>query len=208
MIHKHDARDMRHKVESNSIALVVTSPPYFAGKEYEESLGDDGVPGTYFEYLELLERRVRGVQARSGAGRSHRRERREPRASSVPLAVGRRNRHPAGPRPAAPRRGDLVEGPGGRRHVPGAHSEARQPGSARRHRAVVIASKGGSTAPSCSDRAPRARGLPSTATISRTSSSKRRPTCGRSPPRARPESVIPAPFPVELPEAAHRALHL
>jgi DNA modification methylase len=42
-------------VESNSVALVVTSPPYFAGKEYEESLGNNGVPGTYFEYLALLQ---------------------------------------------------------------------------------------------------------------------------------------------------------
>jgi site-specific DNA-methyltransferase (adenine-specific) len=53
VIYKHDARDMR-KVESNSVALVVTSPPYFAGKEYEQSLGENGVPGTYFEYLDLL----------------------------------------------------------------------------------------------------------------------------------------------------------
>jgi len=41
-------------VESNSVALVVTSPPYFAGKAYEESLGQNGVPGSYFEYLSLL----------------------------------------------------------------------------------------------------------------------------------------------------------
>jgi len=53
VIYKQDARDMS-KVESNSIALVVTSPPYFAGKEYEQSLGENGVPGTYFEYLDLL----------------------------------------------------------------------------------------------------------------------------------------------------------
>lgn len=53
VIYKHDARDM-HRVESNSVALVVTSPPYFAGKEYEESLGHNGVPGSYFEYLALL----------------------------------------------------------------------------------------------------------------------------------------------------------
>ena len=53
VIYRHDARDMS-KLESNSIALVVTSPPYFAGKEYEESLGENGVPGTYFEYLGLL----------------------------------------------------------------------------------------------------------------------------------------------------------
>ncbi len=53
VIHAHDARDMA-KVASNSVALVVTSPPYFAGKAYEEELGVDGVPADYFEYLELL----------------------------------------------------------------------------------------------------------------------------------------------------------
>jgi DNA modification methylase len=53
-IHQADARDMK-EVESSSIALVVTSPPYFAGKEYEESLGHKGVPATYFEFLDLLE---------------------------------------------------------------------------------------------------------------------------------------------------------
>lgn len=37
-----------------SVALVVTSPPYFAGKMYEEELGKDGVPASYLEYLELL----------------------------------------------------------------------------------------------------------------------------------------------------------
>jgi len=42
------------QVESNSIALVVTSPPYFAGKEYEATLGRNGVPSSYFEYLGLL----------------------------------------------------------------------------------------------------------------------------------------------------------
>ena len=53
VIHLHDARDMG-AVASDSVALVVTSPPYFAGKEYEESLGENGVPGSYFEYLSLL----------------------------------------------------------------------------------------------------------------------------------------------------------
>lgn len=53
VVHEHDARDMS-AVESSSVALVVTSPPYFAGKEYEESLGENGVPATYFEYLALL----------------------------------------------------------------------------------------------------------------------------------------------------------
>jgi site-specific DNA-methyltransferase (adenine-specific) len=53
VIHRHDARDMA-VVESNSVALVVTSPPYFAGKAYEESLGENGVPANYFEYLTML----------------------------------------------------------------------------------------------------------------------------------------------------------
>ncbi len=48
-----DARDM-HSVADNSVALVVTSPPYFAGKQYEEELERDGVPSSYLEYLELL----------------------------------------------------------------------------------------------------------------------------------------------------------
>jgi len=42
------------KVATNSVALVVTSPPYFAGKQYEEDLGVDGVPATYLKYRELL----------------------------------------------------------------------------------------------------------------------------------------------------------
>jgi len=48
-----DARSMS-EIADNSVALVVTSPPYFAGKEYEEALGAHGVPGTYLEYLGLL----------------------------------------------------------------------------------------------------------------------------------------------------------
>jgi DNA modification methylase len=53
VIHCHDARDMA-AVPSDSVALVVTSPPYFAGKAYEEELGVGGVPADYFEYLDLL----------------------------------------------------------------------------------------------------------------------------------------------------------
>jgi DNA modification methylase len=48
-----DARDMRD-LRDSSVALVVTSPPYFAGKQYEEELERDGVPGSYAEYLQLL----------------------------------------------------------------------------------------------------------------------------------------------------------
>jgi site-specific DNA-methyltransferase (adenine-specific) len=48
-----DARDMA-KVDDNSVALVVTSPPYFAGKAYETDLGAGHIPGTYLEYLRML----------------------------------------------------------------------------------------------------------------------------------------------------------
>lgn len=48
-----DARDMA-AVPDSSVALVVTSPPYFAGKQYEEELGEGHVPASYVEYLEML----------------------------------------------------------------------------------------------------------------------------------------------------------
>ena len=53
VIHVGDARDMAH-VPDASVALVVTSPPYFAGKEYETALGEGHVPADYIEYLEML----------------------------------------------------------------------------------------------------------------------------------------------------------
>jgi site-specific DNA-methyltransferase (adenine-specific) len=49
-----DARSM-DRVQPSSVALVVTSPPYFAGKQYEEELGRDGIPASYTEYIGLLE---------------------------------------------------------------------------------------------------------------------------------------------------------
>ena len=56
-----DARSMSD-LPSNSVALMVTSPPYFVGKEYEnEVMGAarsgnvlSEVPGSYMEYLQLL----------------------------------------------------------------------------------------------------------------------------------------------------------
>jgi DNA modification methylase len=53
--------DARHLVlpdltplPDNCVALVVTSPPYFSGKEYEQALGEGHVPGDYLEYLGML----------------------------------------------------------------------------------------------------------------------------------------------------------
>ncbi len=48
-----DSRHM-HEVADNSVALVVTSPPYFAGKAYEEALGEGSIPATYLDYLQML----------------------------------------------------------------------------------------------------------------------------------------------------------
>ncbi|MEZ5373317.1 MAG: site-specific DNA-methyltransferase [Microthrixaceae bacterium] len=53
-----DSRNMAD-VADNSVALVVTSPPYFAGKAYEEELEREGIPASYLEYLDML----RGVFA-------------------------------------------------------------------------------------------------------------------------------------------------
>jgi site-specific DNA-methyltransferase (adenine-specific) len=49
-----DARSMPDVADS-SVALVVTSPPYFAGKEYEVALGQGHIPASYLDYLQMLE---------------------------------------------------------------------------------------------------------------------------------------------------------
>ena len=49
-----NSREMTDVADA-SVALVVTSPPYFAGKEYEAALGEGHIPGSYLEYLEMLE---------------------------------------------------------------------------------------------------------------------------------------------------------
>lgn len=47
------AEDM-YQVADNSVGLVVTSPPYFAGKAYEEDIGNGVVPSSYQNYLAML----------------------------------------------------------------------------------------------------------------------------------------------------------
>ncbi len=42
------------KLPDNSVALVVTSPPYFSGKEYEQAMGQGHVPGSYVEFRQML----------------------------------------------------------------------------------------------------------------------------------------------------------
>jgi len=48
-----DSRDM-DRLPDNCVALVVTSPPYFVGKEYEQAVAGRQVPDSYVEYLTLL----------------------------------------------------------------------------------------------------------------------------------------------------------
>lgn len=48
-----DSRSMS-AIPDNSIGLVVTSPPYFAGKAYEEALGEGHIPSDYVDYLAML----------------------------------------------------------------------------------------------------------------------------------------------------------
>ncbi|MGD0880790.1 MAG: site-specific DNA-methyltransferase [Acidimicrobiales bacterium] len=51
-----DARDMDANgvVADDSVALVVTSPPYFAGKEYEQAMGVGHVPADFADYLTMV----------------------------------------------------------------------------------------------------------------------------------------------------------
>jgi site-specific DNA-methyltransferase (adenine-specific) len=49
-----DSRSMTDVADA-SVALVVTSPPYFAGKAYEAALGEGHIPADYVEYLQMLE---------------------------------------------------------------------------------------------------------------------------------------------------------
>ena len=42
------------RVRPSSVALVVTSPPYFTGKEYETDMAAGHVPSSYVEYLEMI----------------------------------------------------------------------------------------------------------------------------------------------------------
>src|SRR3954468_24652452 len=49
-----DSRAMTDVADA-SVALVVTSPPYFAGKQYEAALGEGHIPGSYLDYLQMLE---------------------------------------------------------------------------------------------------------------------------------------------------------
>ena len=55
VIFEGDAREITdEQVADRSVALLVTSPPYFAGKEYEIDPAAGHVPSSYVDYLEML----------------------------------------------------------------------------------------------------------------------------------------------------------
>ena len=98
-----DARDMSG-IPDSSVALVVTSPPYFAGKAYEEALerrASHGVPRVPARCSRTSSPSASGTSNRAAAS-----------PSTSPTSVGsrigpvrRRHGHPPGrPRPAPPRR--------------------------------------------------------------------------------------------------------
>ena len=62
-----DARRM-DAVADGSVALVVTSPPYFAGKQYEEELERDGVEYWLVTSDRELRTRAGGAAARTVGG--------------------------------------------------------------------------------------------------------------------------------------------
>lgn len=49
-----DIRDQPATVAPRSVALVVTSPPYYSGKAYEAAIGEGHVPASYADYLAML----------------------------------------------------------------------------------------------------------------------------------------------------------
>ena len=166
-----DARRM-DAVADDSVALVVTSPPYFAGKQYEEELDREGVPGLLHRVPGAAARRLRRVQARARAGRPHRRQRGQPRPQALPQPGRRRHDHPAGrPAPAAPRRDRVAEGRGGQRLVRlGLLPLGGQPGAARRDRARHRGQQGTLRAGAQPQGAPHATGCPTRAASGPTTS--------------------------------------
>ncbi len=199
VVYEHDARDMS-RVEPSSVALVVTSPPYFAGKEYEQSLGQNGIPETYFEYLALLRdvfdecKRVLEPGGRMAVNVANlgRRPYRSLSADVMEILQDL----------GLLLRGEIVWWKGraaGGSCAWGAFQRPSNPVLRDVTERVVIASKGRF------DRALRAEkrlevGLPSTATISRDEFLEATTDLWEIPPASATRVGHPAPFPVELPE--------
>lgn len=200
-----DARHM-DKVDDASVALVVTSPPYFAGKEYETALGEGHVPATYAGYLAMLEAVfAECVRTLEPGGR---------------IAVNVAN---LGRKPYRSLSGDVawilqdrlrlllrgeviwIKGRGATGSCAwGSFQRPANPVLRDLSERVVIASKGRFDR-ALSARQRSARGLPSEASISRDEFMEATTDVWEIPPESANRVGHPAPFPVELPE---RLIHL
>ena len=195
----------RDDLPDNSVALVVTSPPYYAGKAYEEELGQGHVPGNYLEYLEGFATCSRSACAASNRAAGSRSTWRTSAAS--PTAALR------GTSSASCRmtsglllRGEVIwdkgEGRGWELRL-GFVSQRREPGASRHHRAGDHCQQG-TIRPGQVDAARAAEGYPHGTRSPVTNSCRRRSMSGTSSESAR-RVKHPAPFPVQLPE---RLIHL
>lgn len=200
-----DARHM-DKIDDDSVALVVTSPPYFAGKEYETALGEGHVPATYAQYLQMLEDVfAECVRKLEPGGRI---------AVNVANLGRRPYRSLSGDvtwilqdRLRLLLRGEIVwvkaRGAGGS-CAWGSFQRPANPVVRDLTERVIVASKGRfDRAQKPAQRA--AKGLPSEASISRDEFMEATTDVWEMPPESASRVGHPAPFPVELPE---RLIHL
>lgn len=195
-----DARHM-DAVADASVALVVTSPPYFAGKAYEQDLTAEGVPSSYVEYLDLL----RGVFAEC-------KRKLEP-GGRIAVNVANLGRKPYRSLSADVTgilqddlhlllRGEVIwvkaDGAGGN-CAWGSFRQATNPVLRDLSERVVIASKGRfDRAQPTSER--RANGLPWESEITNDEFMGATVDVWRMPPESATRVGHPAPFPVELPQ--------
>ena len=191
------------------VALVVTSPPYFAGKEYEAALGEGAIPASYLEYLGML----RDVFAEC--------ERVLEPGGRIAVNVANLGRKPYRSLSADVIRilqddlGLLLRGEviwaEGRRGVGelrlGVVPVAGQPGPARRHRAGRHRLQG-PVRPGPARRPPPGRGPAPPQHADQRRVPRRHPRPVADPGRERPAGRPPGAVPGRAAPAAHRALHL
>ncbi len=195
-----DARNMR-QVPDNSVALVVTSPPYFVGKEYEQAVGVGHVPANYVSYLEMLEdvfaecvRKLEpGGRIAVNVANLGRRPYRSLSADIIEILQNRLR---------LLLRGEVIwqkaRGAGGS-CAWGSFQRPANPVLRDLTERIVIASKGRfDRALSASER--HRRGLPSEASISRDEFMEATTDVWEMAPESASRVGHPAPFPVELPE--------
>ena len=197
-------------LKPNSVALVVTSPPYFAGKDYEEALGDGHIPASYLEYLEMLRDVFAECARQARARRPHRGQRGQPRPQAVPLACRPTSSASSQDDLGLLLRGEIIwrKGEGASGNCAwGSFQSAANPVLRDLTERVVVASKGRFDRAARRSPSARAATCPYENTISKTTSWTGPPTCGTST-RERQPRRAPGAVPGRAAPAAHRALHL